>query len=322
MLGDNTCPICLEAGQQFTAKGGDDDFYDCRCIRCGNFKITGSAKVTLLNSTDEIKESSRANISGWLREHPANRITSYDLTALLELKNPSVAEKALKLLREIDKKCSVVGERISIKYDEKSWWPISWSFSEREISYLLNDYLVSQGLLIGTTNTSTGMYKVSPAGYAYLQRIRETNEGSHIGFCAMWFDSQTTNLWAKGIEPGTRSAGYQPFRIDKHDHVNRIDDEIMASIRRSKFCVADFTHGEGGARGGVYFEAGFALGIGLPVIWTCRKDFIKEQKIHFDVRQYNFLEWEPEDLGDFADRLRNRIESIFGHGSYTQGSKA
>ena len=43
----------------------------------------------------------------------------------------------------------------------------------------------------------------------------------------------------------------------------------MHQIRKSKFLIADFT----GQRGGVYYEAGFAYGLGLPVIWTCRKDW-------------------------------------------------
>jgi len=32
-----------------------------------------------------------------------------------------------------------------------------------------------------------------------------------------------------------------------------------------------------GYRGGVYFEAGFAYGLGLEVIYTCRKDWTKEE---------------------------------------------
>ena len=39
--------------------------------------------------------------------------------------------------------------------------------------------------------------------------------------------------------------------------------------------VCDLT----GYRGGVYFEAGFASGLGLPVIYTCRKDWAKNQKL-------------------------------------------
>jgi hypothetical protein len=44
-----------------------------------------------------------------------------------------------------------------------------------------------------------------------------------------------------------------------------------------------------GHRGGVYFEAGFAMGLGLPVFWTCRQDDL--DKLHFDIRQYNCIDW-------------------------------
>jgi nucleoside 2-deoxyribosyltransferase len=77
--------------------------------------------------------------------------------------------------------------------------------------------------------------------------------------------------------------------------------QIIADIRRSKFLIADFT----GHRGGVYFEAGFALGLGLPVIWTCRKEEL--DKLHFDIRQYNFIDWETD--GELQERLTNRIRA-------------
>lgn len=59
-------------------------------------------------------------------------------------------------------------------------------------------------------------------------------------------------------------------------HTDRIDDKILAEIRRSGLLVADFT----GHRQGVYFEAGFALGLDVPVIWCCREDEI--EKAHFE----------------------------------------
>lgn len=65
--------------------------------------------------------------------------------------------------------------------------------------------------------------------------------------------------------------------------------------------IADFT----GNRNGVYFEAGFAMGLGIPVIWTCRKDHI--DNVHFDTRQYNHIVWEtPEEL---REKLTYRIEA-------------
>ena len=80
----------------------------------------------------------------------------------------------------------------------------------------------------------------------------------------------------------------------------------MHNERPSAFLVADFT----GHRQNVYFETGFAAGLGLQVIWTCRKDQIKE--LHFDIRQYNCIDW--QDHAELAQRLQRRIEAMFGRG--------
>ena len=94
-------------------------------------------------------------------------------------------------------------------------------------------------------------------------------------------------------------AGYKPLRIDRTEHVNRIDDEIIMQIRQSKFLVADLT----GQRNGVYFEAGFAQALGRPVIWTCKACHFK--RLHFDTRQYNHIKWET--AADLRRQLAARI---------------
>ena len=56
--------------------------------------------------------------------------------------------------------------------------------------------------------------------------------------------------WTEGIKSAIAEAGYDPFRIDRKEHNNRIVDEIISEIRRSRLLVADFSHGEDVARGG------------------------------------------------------------------------
>ena len=94
-------------------------------------------------------------------------------------------------------------------------------------------------------------------------------------------------------------AGYDPIRADIIEHNEKICDRILSEIRRSGLLVADFT----GNRGGVYFEAGFAMGMGIPVIWTCRSDDM--DSVHFDTRQYNHIVW--ENISDLKTQLVNRI---------------
>lgn len=113
-----------------------------------------------------------------------------------------------------------------------------------------------------------------------------------------------TAIYEAGIAPAFDNTGMRPLRIDRKDHNNKIDDEIIAEIQRSRFIVADFT----GHRGGVYFEAGYAMGRRIPVIWTCREDNIKD--LHFDIRQYNMIDW--VDAQDLKTRLHQRIRATIG----------
>ena len=77
----------------------------------------------------------------------------------------------------------------------------------------------------------------------------------------------------------------------------------------------------------MYFEAGFAYGLGIPVIWTCHEDWfnkvvdievdatvdgetkkvlIKETRFtHFDINHYNFIVWKNGE--DLYHKLKNRI---------------
>jgi nucleoside 2-deoxyribosyltransferase len=115
----------------------------------------------------------------------------------------------------------------------------------------------------------------------------------------MWFDPSLDPVWQDAIKPALKSCGFNPIRIDLEEHNEKICDRIISEIRRSGLVVADFT----GQRGGVYFESGFAMGLGIPVIRTCRKDDIGS--LHFDTRQYSHVVWETP--GELKGRLMNRI---------------
>ena len=114
-----------------------------------------------------------------------------------------------------------------------------------------------------------------------------------------------------GIKPAIVDAGYEPVRIDRQEFLGKIDDEIVAEIRKSRFVVADFTTTrKSGARGGVYYEAGFAHGLDIPAILTCHQDCMND--VHFDTNHFNHLVWAtPEDM---RTKLKNRIEAVLGHG--------
>ncbi|UDF29946.1 UNVERIFIED_ORG: hypothetical protein LHK14_01105 [Roseateles sp. XES5] len=155
-------------------------------------------------------------------------------------------------------------------------------------------------------------------GYSRLEELSLKSSSATQVFVAMWFGPEVAQAYSDGIALAVEDAGYKPMRIDQKEHNNKIDDEIIAEIRRSRFLVADFTCGlldSGGAltaipRGGVYYEAGFAQGLGIPVIWCCREDHIGH--VHFDTRQFNHITWSTP--AELREKLRNRIGAVIGDG--------
>jgi hypothetical protein len=152
--------------------------------------------------------------------------------------------------------------------------------------------------------------RITLKGWRRLEDIRLRIVPSVQGFVAMWFNSSMEPAYREGFEPAIHDSGYSPLRIDRKEHINKVDDEIIAEIRRSRFVVADFTSERDKPRGGVYFEAGFAMGLNIPVFWTCRSDLIDQ--VHFDTRQFNHITW--DDPASLKKSLRNRIEAVLGRG--------
>ena len=65
--------------------------------------------------------------------------------------------------------------------------------------------------------------------------------------------------------------------------------------------IADVTY----QRNGVYFEGGFAMGLGRTVVWMCRANDL--DNVHFDTRQYNHIVW--DDHTDLRTKLSARLRA-------------
>lgn len=295
------CPVCLtRAVVEKTAEGGND----ATCPRCGKFTLTDFGVIETANySRDQ-----RAKLSGWIREHQNCVLNRRDLLQISSMRTPTVgekAEKAMLFLARMYPKPGAIIDTITWGTKADELIAASWCEDEEEMVYVLRAYLVKEKDFLFSQGDS--FFKITPKGWAFMDSLRHGDPNSTIGFVAMWFDPSIEPV-RTAIEAAVDKAGYKPLRIDQHQHNNRIDDEIVATIRRSKFIVADFT----GQRGGVYFEAGFALGLGLQVIWVCKNEELAS--VHFDNRQYNFILWEADKLDALTIALQNRIEATIGRG--------
>ncbi|MEX0645188.1 MAG: hypothetical protein WD076_07750 [Parvularculaceae bacterium] len=241
------------------------------------------------------------------------------LLTLIEKTTPTIGQNFKFAKRRLDSQAQTWVEDDSLSI-MKAW---SESVDYPEIIYLV-EFLDQLGLISSKVKRrgqhSQGPFKnkedyfeyqITAEGYAHLAKLEARAVISEQAFVAMWFDD-AMNEASRHIERAIVDAGYRPLRIDRKDHNNKIDDEIIAEIRRSRFLVADFTQGKNGARGGVYYEAGFAHGLNIPVIFTCRADLM--EGLHFDTRQYNHIPWTADKFEEFAKALSNRISATIGDG--------
>jgi hypothetical protein len=214
------------------------------------------------------------------------------------------------LIDYLDKKSDFVGKNIIYRNHHDEVYACTESSNHTELEFILEYAKIREFINWDPFFGGGGAVMLMPAGFARLDELGAAKINSSQAFVAMWFDASLNDAYAAGIKPGIEDAGYTAVRVDAVDHNNKIDDTIIAEIRRSRFLVADFTHGEKGHRGGVYYEAGFAHGLNIPVIFTCREDIIGE--IHFDTRQYNHITWkEPAEL---REKLSKRISATIGDG--------
>ena len=272
-----------------------------------------------------LEESSKMKLSRWIYEqNQLGQIPKIDRDTLKEVRTwpmPSALEKMDYCLQFIESK--TVAAWRSVRID-------SHHLGEMQAATLtrLENNDETEGLVEGIRDrgwikTKQGdgslfsTWVIRSEGYQRLEEVKKTQVASDQGFVAMWLDRSMDNAWEEGIEPGIRDAGYKAFRIDRNESNDKIDDEIIAEIRRSRFVVADFTSDPPkNARGSVYYEAGFAHGLNIPVIFTCRKDLLDGHHIHFDTRQYPHIAWEKEKLEDLREQLKKRISATIGDGPH------
>lgn len=297
------CPICgsknAEKGLWGLPETKEGLAGQYKCARCGIYSITEELGTILRGQQKPL-----SLLSSWIREqNEIGKKVSLAIDVYFRLKKdlrmPTVSEKQLKIMQAFEKATHYPGELIKFK---ESFIALGWCKNREEYAFLTGA-LDRREMII----RSVSGIRITARGWDYLDewKLKRPKE-SRKPFIAMWFDKSMDRVFDDAIIPAVKEAGYeQPMRIDRIEYLDKIDDKIIAEIRSSKFLIADLT----GQRPCVYFEAGFALGLGIPVIWCVREDELDEvNKKGFDVRQFNFILWETEE--DFKEKLLNRIKAV------------
>lgn len=283
----------------------------------GLYRVSGSA---LEGALSQLRPEYKARITSWIAEqHQASElcpmITAEVLRNVVARAPIPVSTRRDRALDYLSKRLPRPGSSMAVsgvlnettQADLISLQIATESIDENEAREFLK-YLEEAGYVSRPTPSSV---TITFQGRQYLEKANFDRSSLTQAFVAMWFADEMTDVYRAGIVPAVEDTGYRPLRIDGKEHTNKIDDEIVAEIRRSRFLVADFTSNPGQPRGGVYFEAGLAFGLAMPIIWSVRASMIND--VHFDTRQYNHITWESAE--ELRVKLTNRIRATIGQGA-------
>ncbi len=165
--------------------------------------------------------------------------------------------------------------------------------------------------------TEDGEYRktllIRPNGWARFEELARSTRPENPVFVAMWFggkDKRDTmsHLYERSIEPAIEAAGFRAKRSDTDEHNEPIMDRIIEDIRKCPFLVAELSDDNNG----VYYEAGFARGLGKEVIHCSREN----HRPHFDVSGINLVKWKDDE--HLQRRLRDRILGVMGSGPFEE----
>jgi nucleoside 2-deoxyribosyltransferase len=273
------------------------DSYRIACRSCGTYFITGSLHA----SEFPLPDTERYRVSYWGkrreldgREPPV--LTSETFASVVaQLENPRPSSKADLLLGSLSKIFPVAGQEMP-PLDVFREYSLACARDGRELSFFFSA-LAERNLVHAGVS---GKFSITQAGWERVEALSNSPMIAKFAFVAIRFSDDMLPLWKSSFQPAISRAGFDALLSNDPAHNERIDARIITDIKRSRFLIADVTH----QSPGVYFEAGYAIGLGRPVIWTCRADRGKSD-MHFDTRQYNHILWaNPTEL---AEQLFLRI---------------
>ena len=293
-------------------------------------KYTVSKKLLLgtIQALDKRDITEKIRLSGWIAKENLKGGIPPSLDSIIDQleKLPpvpdqsNIKEKSDLLLAGLTKLYPNIGTGISLNingdlYQEKDPAPflyaLSYCATKEEFNFLINSLNKSKDIEIVGDYTGGQMdIQVTEKGWDRVNALENTapSTDSNQAFIAMWIDPSMDKL-KQSIKTAIEEAGYKPLRIDDKKHSNKIDDEILSEIEKSHFIICDLTSSaEDKPRGSVYFEAGYAKGKSIPVIWTCNEKMKKAQSNSFDTRQYKCLFWNENNMDDFTKDLQAHIE--------------
>lgn len=302
------CPVCNTDLSQPKTNSGERDAFDFLCPKCGSFTLSRSLIINLShlysNNADAAAKLSHALRKAQEQGNTA-MFTTYTVEAVLKRSLPRPREQADLLIRWLADHVPGPGE--TVRLDPLSLTAIIGSKSPNGFALILN-HLFNSGLVIGKPDHTEATLSFS--GWECYERLRQGSAVYRKAFMAMKYgDEELDRILEQVFKPSVKQAGFELFKLDDVPRAGLIDDRLRVEIQASDFVIADLTHDNLGA----YWEAGYAEGLGKPVIYTCEMTKFDATKTHFDTNHHLTIVWNTKSPEAAGVNLRATIRATLPH---------
>ncbi len=285
--------------------------YDC--VRCGSFAVIGTAAPVLVERLFNmpLRRSLMSHALRRMQRKSGEPIEIFETDLDSYWKHdqlPTPQQQAQSLVLWIGDHQSSPAEPIEILPEPLAAW-LGVALSNRGTNSNL-DWLLSEmeERLFRQHRRPDGKlsFKLTMAGWQNYEELRRSQITSRTAFMAMKFgDRELDDVVNNCFRNAVKRAGFELRILTDNQRAGLIDDQIRAALLSARFVVADLTHGSYGA----YWEAGFAEGLNLPVIYTCKHSVWTEQKTHFDTNHMTTILWDSTQLKISEDNLTSTIRA-------------
>ena len=321
---EGMCLVCVSRDAESLEK--DVGAYIYRCSICGAYELESgellspSSDAPTLNHW-QLTELQRSVLSHRIREHSdaGNERSTFLVTAsaLADLRTdaalPSPGMQAVNAIRFIGDEVSKSGDPINGIPDRfhavigaKNRAAGDWILSELRKKSLVTILHRDQEFRANRSGPGQIVVPVSKHvnlsldGWEQYEREKRGRVEGNYGFVAMKFgDRELDTFMSTVVKPRLEEAGFELVDMRDRAEAGVIDNIMRARIRDARFVIVDLTHDNRGA----YWEAGYAEGLGKPVIYTCKRVKFEEASTHFDTNHCTTVQWTNQNDEGFCEEL-------------------
>jgi hypothetical protein len=146
-------------------------------------------------------------------------------------------------------------------------------------------------------------------GWEQYEAEKRGQVAGSYGFIALKFGDEVLDPFLQDvIKPAVATIGYELKDLRDTAQAGVIDNVMRERIRDAAFVLVDLTH----ANNGAYWEAGYAEGLGKPVLYLCERGVFDRKGTHFDTNHCTTVTWDIAEPAAFTADLVATLRRSLG----------